>query len=136
MNKERKSNCPIHYALELFGDKWSLLIIRDIMFRGKRSFGDFITSEENIATNILSNRLKMLQEVGVLSKSPDPTHGSKSIYSLTQKGLDLAPILLEISVWSSKHEEGLDIESAFLERYQQDRTTVLEETFSRLKGRL
>lgn len=78
---------------------------------------------------------KKLQELGFLSKSPDPSHGSKSIYSLMKKELDLMPILLEISVWSSKYQEGLDIESTFLEQYQQDRTTVLEETFAKIAER-
>ncbi|MEL6590359.1 MAG: helix-turn-helix domain-containing protein [Bacteroidota bacterium] len=133
MIENRKSDCPINYGLEFFGDRWSLLIIRDIMFHGKRGYGDFLSSDENISTNILANRLKMLQELDLIKKSPDPSHGSKSIYSLTAKGKDLLPVLLEITAWSAKYDHGLNVDQAFIKRYRKDRSTVLREVMERHK---
>ncbi|MEL7341158.1 MAG: helix-turn-helix domain-containing protein [Bacteroidota bacterium] len=127
MTENRKSDCPINYGLEFFGDRWSLLIIRDIMFNGKQSYGDFLASDEKISTNILANRLKMLQEIGLIQKYPDPAHGSKSIYSLTAKGMDLLPVLLEITAWSAKYDHELNVDQGFVNRYRQDRSKVLQE---------
>ncbi|EKT3958527.1 helix-turn-helix transcriptional regulator [Flavobacterium psychrophilum] len=90
--------------LEVFGDKWSLIIVRDIMFEGKRYFRELLQSEEKIASNILSNRLAMLEREGVICKRGDPTHKQKSIYSLTETGIDLLPVMVEIGSWSIKHK--------------------------------
>jgi DNA-binding HxlR family transcriptional regulator len=100
-----RSRCPINLTLEVFGDKWSLVIIRDIMFEGKRHFRELLQSEEKIATNILTDRLNMLEREGIISKSPDPEHKQKFIYSLTEAGIDLVPIIVEIGAWSLKHRE-------------------------------
>ncbi len=89
--------------LEVFGDKWSLIIIRDIMFEGKRYFRELLKSEEKIASNILTDRLAMLEREGIISKADDPSHKQKNIYSLTEKGIDLLPIMVEIGGWSIKH---------------------------------
>jgi DNA-binding HxlR family transcriptional regulator len=102
--KKPRSHCPIAFGLDTFGDKWSLLILRDIIFRGKRTYGDFLKSEEGFATNILASRLAQLEEVGLLKKSPNPEDARKDIYSLTEKGLDLIPMLFEMVLWSSKHD--------------------------------
>jgi DNA-binding HxlR family transcriptional regulator len=99
-----RSHCPVNYALEIFGDRWSLLIVRDIVFAGKRTYGEFLKSEEGFATNILAARLAFLEEQGVLTKTPDPAEGRKDFYSLTDKGLDLIPVLLRIVLWSAKHD--------------------------------
>ena len=99
-----RSFCPVNLALEVFGDKWSLIIIRDIMFQDKRSFRKLLQSEEKIATNILTDRLAMLEQEGIISKAPDPEHKQKHIYSLTAKGIDLLPIMVEIGGWSLKHK--------------------------------
>src|SRR5882672_671629 len=99
-----RSFCPVNLALEVFGDKWSLIIIRDIMFQDKRSFRKLLQSEEKIATNILTDRLAMLEQEGIISKAPDPEHKQKHIYSLTTKGIDLLPIMVEIGGWSLKHK--------------------------------
>jgi len=98
-----RSRCPINLTLEVFGDKWSLVIIRDIMFEGKRHFRELLQSEEKIASNILTDRLNMLEREGIISKSPDPEHKQKVIYSLTAAGIDLVPIIIEIGAWSLKH---------------------------------
>lgn len=102
--KKLRSHCPVNFALELFGDKWSLLILRDIVFRGKRAYGEFLKSEEGFATNILAGRLEMLEAEGVLEKAADPGDARKSQYRLTEKGLDLIPILFEMVLWSSKYD--------------------------------
>lgn len=101
--KDYKSYCPINLGLETFGDKWSLVIIRDIM-QGKRSFRELLQSEEKIATNILTDRLTMLEKEGILTKSNDQGHKQKYIFSLTEKGIDILPILFEIANWSIKYK--------------------------------
>ena len=99
-----RSHCSVNYGLEIFGDKWSLLIVRDIVFAGKKTYGEFLKSEEGVATNILASRLAFLEEQGILSKAPSSADKRKDLYTLTEKGLDLIPILLDIVVWSAKHD--------------------------------
>ena len=101
----RRSGCPLNASVEMLGDRWSLLIIRDMMLLGYRSFKQFLNSHERIATNILSNRLKRLENYGIIASAPDPSDGRKLIYSLTQKGQDLAPVLTEMVLWAAAHEE-------------------------------
>lgn len=103
MKCKARSKCPISLALDIFGDKWSLLIIRDIMFFNKNTYGDFIESEEKIATNILADRLSMLERVGILTKDKHPKSRAKHFYKLTPKGIDLMPTMMEIIVWSDKY---------------------------------
>ena len=102
--KKPRSHCPINFGLESFGDRWSLLILRDIIFRGKRTYGEFLKSEEGIATNILASRLAMLEEDGILEKRPSPEDARKDLYFLTEKGLDLIPVLFEMMSWSAKYD--------------------------------
>ncbi len=99
-----RSHCPVNFVLEAVGDKWSLLILRDIIFRGKKAYGDFLKSEEGFATNILASRLQLLEEEGILEKMADPMDARKSIYKLTEKGLDLIPMIFEMISWSAKHD--------------------------------
>jgi DNA-binding HxlR family transcriptional regulator len=101
---ENKSHCPVNFALETFGDAWSLLIVRDIVFWGKKTYGEFLDSGEGIATNVLAARLAHLEQKGILCKGPHETDKRKEVYSLTEKGLGLIPILLEMSGWSSQHD--------------------------------
>jgi len=101
-NKKR-SDCPLSNSLDVFGDKWSLLIIRDLMFFKKCTYNDFLKSEESIATNILASRLKALEENGVIEKLKHPDSKSKILYRLTLKGIDLLPIIMEIYIWSDTH---------------------------------
>ena len=104
--KESKMfGCPIRYGLGMFGDKWSLLIIRDMMFFGKRYYGDFLKSDEGIATNILADRLAGLEQKGIINKTRDETNQTKNIYSLTQKGIDLLPTMLAIIDWSERYDQ-------------------------------
>ena len=101
--EKTRSDCPISCSLEVFGDKWSLLIIRDVMLRGKVSYSEFLESEEKISTNILANRLNVLEAENILWKEVSSTNKSKFIYSLTQKGADLLPIVIEIMDWGAKY---------------------------------
>jgi DNA-binding HxlR family transcriptional regulator len=98
-----RSYCPINLGLEIFGDAWTLLVLRDLMFGGKRHFRELLHSEEGISSNILADRLKRLIDHGILTKRDDPTHKQKAIYSLTERGIALLPILLEIGAWSRAH---------------------------------
>ncbi len=99
---EPRSYCPINLSLEIFGDSWTLLVLRDLMFAGKRHFRELLQSEERISSNILADRLARLVEHGVLTKSEDPTHKQKAIYSLTEKGIALLPIVVQIGAWGSR----------------------------------
>ena len=98
-----RSNCPLNYGIEIFGDKWTLLIIRDLMFFGKRYYNEFLTSAEGIATNLLADRLAMLEKEKIIRKEKDSQHKQKIIYSLTEKGIDLLPVILCIGLWSEKY---------------------------------
>jgi DNA-binding HxlR family transcriptional regulator len=98
------SQCPISFALDLFGDRWSLLIIRDVVFKKKCHFREFLTSPEKISTNILAARLAKLEANNLLIKTVDPENASGFIYRLTSKGRDLVPLLLEMTSWSAKHD--------------------------------
>jgi DNA-binding HxlR family transcriptional regulator len=101
---KRRSECPLNASVEMLGDRWSLLIIRDMMLRGFRSYKEFLECYERIATNILADRLRRLTTNGIIQASPDPTDGRKLIYSLTAKGIDLAPVLTEMVLWAAAHE--------------------------------
>ncbi len=100
---KKRSDCPISCSLDIWGDKWSLLIIRDLMFSKKYRYTDLLKSEEGIATNILATRLQALEENKIIEKSDDSESKSKGYYKLTQKGIDLLPILVEIYLWSEKY---------------------------------
>jgi len=102
---KRRSGCPLNASVEMLGDRWSLLIIRDIMLRGFRTFKEFMECYEGIATNILADRLRKLVAHGILTAGPDPSDGRKLIYSLTAKGIDLAPVLTEMVLWAAAHED-------------------------------
>jgi DNA-binding HxlR family transcriptional regulator len=102
---KRRSECPLNASVEMLGDRWSLLIIRDMMLRGVRTYKEFMECYEGIATNILADRLRKLVEYGIIRSEPDPSDGRKLIYLLTKKGIDLAPVLTEMVLWAAAHEE-------------------------------
>src|SRR2546427_6993052 len=102
---KRRSGCPLNASVEILGDRWSLLIIRDMMLRGFRSYKEFLESYERIATNILADRLRKLETHGIITTERDPSDGRKLIYSLTPKGIDLAPVLTEMVLWAAGHED-------------------------------
>jgi len=99
-----RSLCPINLGLEVFGDKWTLLILRDLMFAGKRHFRQLLQSDERIASNVLADRLHMLVEQGIVTRAADPSHKQKAIYSLTDAGIALLPVLAQIGIWSRTYQ--------------------------------
>lgn len=101
-----RSDCPITNALDLLGDKWTLLVVRDLLFAGKRRFGEFLASPEGIPTNILTERLRRLEEHGIVVKVPYPSRPQRYEYRLTTRGTDLLPILREMSAWANRHIPG------------------------------
>lgn len=101
----RRSDCPISCVLDLLGDKWTLLVVRDLVL-GKQRFDEFLGSPEGIASNILSDRLKMLTEAGYLRREPDPADGRRSLYSLTAQGEDLRKLVLSVARWGEAHFPG------------------------------
>lgn len=103
-----RSGCPVSCSLDLLGDRWSLLVVRDMLLGGKHHFRDFLASEERIATNILTDRLRRLRDAGILTKRPDPRSGRQAVYTLTEKGLALAPVLVELVFWGALYEEAPD----------------------------
>ena len=104
MRKASRSGCPINLTLETLGDRWSLIVIRDIMFGGRRHFRDLLNrSEERIASNILADRLRRLVGSGLLSKRDDPTHRQKAIFSLTEPAIQLVPLLAQMGAWGRRH---------------------------------
>lgn len=123
---QRRSNCPISFSLDLVGDSWSLLIIRDIVFAGKRTFGEFLASDEGIARNILASRLSRLESIGLIKKKPYPGDRRKDLYELTDAGLDLIPILLELSAWGAKHEPETAEAQAWLTDIRIDKDSLIQ----------
>ncbi len=118
MNVEHRSGCPINLTLELLGDRWSLLIIRDIVFAGKRRFRELLQSEERISSNILTDRLYMLVNEGMLTRAPDPAYKQRIIYSLTEKSIALVPVLVQLGIWGRTYlpaDEALSATSRELE---------------------
>ncbi|AZO31112.1 MULTISPECIES: helix-turn-helix domain-containing protein [unclassified Mesorhizobium] len=103
MSTRERSGCPISLSLELIGDRWTLLIIRDMVFAGKRHFREFLQSDEGISSRTLAERLQTLQDEGILTRSEDPSHGLKAIYRLTEAGIDLLPVLATLGAWGSKY---------------------------------
>jgi DNA-binding HxlR family transcriptional regulator len=102
---KRRSGCPLNASVEMLGDRWSLLIIRDMMVRGSRTYKEFLESWEGIATNILTDRLRKLEAHGIITTERDPSDGRRLIYLLTDKGIDLAPVLTEMVLWAAAHED-------------------------------
>ena len=133
-NFRRRSGCPVSVSLEIFGDRWSLLLIRDMMVRGYRTFGEFLHSGEGIATNVLAERLRRLGEAGMVSSERDPEDARRVHYRLTDKGIAFAPVLLELLLWAAKYEE-TGAPCAVMANMEANRAAVLAETHRRWKDR-
>ena len=129
----KRSDCPISFSLDIFGDKWSLLIIRDIMFKDKRNYGEFASADEKIATNILADRLSILEKTGIIKKEKDPDHKSKFIYSLTKKGIDLLPVLIEIIKWGAMYDKDTATPPEFIKRVKNNKENVIKEFMDQLR---
>ncbi|WP_417685780.1 winged helix-turn-helix transcriptional regulator [Roseibium sp.] len=115
------SGCPIAYGLDVFGDQWSLLIIRDMALKGARTYGEFLEGWEGISTNILANRLKHLEDTGLITRERDPDNWRSYIYELTPKGRDLAPVIAEIILWSGKYNTAEHAMPEAVEKVRRDR---------------
>jgi DNA-binding HxlR family transcriptional regulator len=122
---QRRSDCPINFALELFGDPWSLLIIRDIVYFGKKTYGEFLASEEGMATNILASRLAHLEHQGLLVKKLSEQDKRKEEYVLTEKGLDLIPVLVEMANWSAEHDPHTAAPAAWIALMKAEREQLI-----------
>jgi len=121
--------CPISSALDIFGDKWTLLVIRDLLFNEKKTYGEFLDAEEKIATNILADRLSLLEMAGILSKHKHPDSKAKILYQLTRKGIDLIPVLVEIIAWSEKYHEVHPYAKEFAKQLKRDKAGVVSGLF-------
>jgi DNA-binding HxlR family transcriptional regulator len=119
--QKNRSLCPVNLVLEAVGDSWSMLIIRDLMLRGHTSYQAFLRSDERIATNILADRLQKLEQNGLISKAADPADARKYIYALTSKGADLAPLLIEMTLFSLKHEQRIDMPKEIVAEMQKNK---------------
>jgi DNA-binding HxlR family transcriptional regulator len=131
---KRRSGCPVSISLEMLGDRWSLLIIRDLMVRGLRRFREFQHSGEGIATNILADRLQKLESAGLIAAETDESDARRVNYRLTGKGIDLAPVLLELLIWGARHEN-TGAPCAVIDEMERDREQVLAETRRRWRER-
>lgn len=129
----RRSQCGISSTLDVLGDKWSFLIIRDMLFFRKNTYGDFLRSQEKIATNILADRLVILESEGFITKDPHPDNKSKYLYQLTPKGMDLLPVLLEIMLWSDRYYEMSERGKALVQQIREDRSHLMEQIYNNLK---
>ena len=124
-----RSGCPLNASVEILGDRWSLLIIRDMMLRGFRTYKEFLESFEGIATNILADRLRKLQAYGIITTERDPSDGRRLFYLLTEKGIDLAPVLTEMVLWAARHEETEN--QALVRQMKKDKEQLLTEVRQR-----
>ena len=120
-NRRDKSTCPISYSLDLFGDRWTLIVLRDLILWGKTRFAELQASDEQIASNILSDRLRRLEDAGFVEVGADPADARKKIYTPTGKGLSLTPVLLEIAAWGASHDPHTGAPPGFAEAFYADR---------------
>jgi DNA-binding HxlR family transcriptional regulator len=126
---KRRSGCPLNASVETLGDRWSLLIIRDMMLRGFRTYKEFLESFEGIATNILADRLRKLEAYGIITTQRDPSDGRRLFYLLTEKGIDLAPVLTEMVLWAARHEKTEN--QALVRQMKKDKKRLLAEVRKR-----
>lgn len=123
--ENNKSQCPINFTVEIFGDTWSLLIVRDMLALGKRTFGEFLDSKERIGPSVLTERLVHLEKNGIISKEPSLTDKRKFIYTITEKGTELIPIVYEVAVWGSKFNPEPDAPEAWFQSLKHDQEEVI-----------
>ena len=122
----RRSPCPVACSLDLLGDKWTLLVLRDLVFKNKRRFRDFLDSPEKIATNILTHRLRNLEQAGIVTRRTDPESARQVLYELTPKGLDLIPVLVDLVLWGARYDPETGAPQQIIERIQADRDGFIE----------
>ena len=130
----RRSECPISYTMDIFGDKWTMLILRDLLLYGKDSFSEFLCSDEKIATNILTDRLNLLVQEGFVTKHTAATNKSKFLYRPTEKAIDMIPILSEITLWAEKYNPG-GAPADIVEPLRKNRIKALRDMKKKVEGR-
>lgn len=130
---KKRSDCPISCSLDIWGDKWSLLIVRDLMFATQCTYGDFLKADEKIATNILASRLQTLEENGIINKSDHPDSKAKVLYKLTQKGIDLLPLMIEINLWADKYYDLPADRKGMLKEVKKDKEKFIKTATKDLK---
>lgn len=135
MDNKKRSNCPISYALELFGDKWSLLILRDIIFWDKKHYQEFAASAEKISTNILADRLYKLEIHGIIEKKIDEKNRKQYLYTPTIKAIDLIPMLTEMIIWSSKYDENSGVPDAIRRLLKKNKQKFIEDAISKINSK-
>ena len=135
MNKKnnKRSDCPISCSLDIWGDKWSLLIIRNLMFKNMHTYGEFLKTPEKIATNILADRLTSLEHAGLISKEEHSESRAKFFYTLTQKGIDLLPVMVEITLWGNKYFEISREAKAIVKHAKHDKEGLINSFSAQLK---
>lgn len=132
---KKRSDCPVSCSLDEWGDKWSLLIIRDLMFLKQCTYGDFLKSAEGIATNILASRLQALEENKLIEKLAHPDSKAKVLYRLTDKGIDLLPLLIEINLWAEKYFPNIAADrKAMLKEVKKDKAGFIKKAIKELKS--
>ncbi len=132
-SRRQKSNCPISFSLELFGDRWTLLILRDLILHGKTRFAEFQGSREKIASNILTDRLRRMEAQGLIARQTDPADARKKIYTATPKGQSLTPVLLEIAAWGAAHDPHTGAPDGFSEEFYADRAAFYRDHRRRIE---
>ena len=131
---DRRSGCPINFGVEIFGDRWTLLVLRDLLLKNKRHFRELLAAEEGIATNILSDRLKRLERHGIVVREPDPHDRRQVVYRVTARGIDLVPVLVEIAAWGAEHDAQTAAPDEFLVEYRADRSGMIARLIQQLEG--
>jgi len=135
MHTKKRSDCPVSNSLDIWGDKWSLLIIRDLMFAKECTYGDFLKSDEGIATNILASRLQALEENKLIEKLEHPDSKAKVLYRLTKKGIDLLPVMIEINLWAEKYFPIPADRKAMLKEVKKDKAAFIKSMTKELQRR-
>ena len=128
-----RSDCPISISLDIIGDKWALLIVRDLAFKGKNTYGDFLNAGEGITTSVLADKLVQLESGAIISKQNHPDSKAKILYTLTQKGIDLIPSLVELIIWSEKYHEVNSQATLFAKQVKKDKEGVIKGVRESLK---
>lgn len=133
--KDRKSACPVNFCLEVIGDPWSLLVLRDIALFGKHTYKEFLSSSERITTSVLADRLVNLNKQGILRKEPHETDGRRDIYVLTEKGLDLIPMLLNMMEWGTRYDSGSagHRKQEMVDRIRREQGTLIREVKAKVR---
>lgn len=126
------AGCPVRFGMSQFGDKWSFLVIRDLMFKGRKYYHEFIEAGEGISTNVLATRLADLETNGIINKSKDPAKGSRFVYSLTQKGIELMPMMLAMMDWSEKYDNDTEVPQEFINKLRTDPAKLQKELLDNL----